>query len=247
LEGEGMDKQDDTNGLNFSPPRNLIAAHSMIQQWYIYESNGQAFAKEFFTLEHIMQFSMMAIRSALSDSLIWLFIYVLVGAVVYLIQENYLAVHVTEIFSHKIYGSPLFWMTKFASFMGLSFSTVLCIMMSRYYAGVVPKKAINSIFFTRAIFLTCFSVVAFLGLGVIFRALSDGSNLNNIYRYVSQVNPALAVKVYYFIVDYLRRALFESAIVVIVAGISSAYIPFFAIVFFRMYKKRKADLGICVE
>ena len=242
-----MHKQDDKNGLNFTPPRHLITAHSMIQQWYVSESNGQPYAKEFFTLEHIMQFSMVAIRSALVDSLIWLSIYVLGGAAVYFLQENYLTERVTQLFFWQIHGSPLFWFTKLASFMGLLFSSVLCIMMSRYYTGTVPKKAINSIFVTRAIFLICFSVVAFLILGVIFQVLSNETTLNNIYKYFSKVNPALAVKVYYFIVNYFRRALFESGIVVIVASIFSVFIPFLSISFFKVYKRKRTDLGIRVE
>ncbi len=242
-----MHKQDDTNGLNFSPPRHLITAHSMIQQWYVAESNGQPFAKEFFTLEHIMQFSMVAIKSALSDSLIWLSIYVLGGAIVFFLQQNYLSEKVTQLFFWQLNGSPLFWFTKLTSFMGLIFSSVLCAMMARYYTGTVPKKAINSIFATRAIFLMCFSIVAFLILGILFKWLSNDAVILYIYQHAAAVNPSFGEKIYYFLVYYLRRALFEAGIVGIIASIFSVIVPLVSILFFRVYKRKKEDLGIRVE
>jgi hypothetical protein len=241
-----MRKQDDKNALNFSPPPDLITAHSMIQQWYVAESSGQSFAKEFFTLEHVRQFSKVAIKSALFDSLIWLSIYVLGGAVVYILQENYLTEHMSQLLFWQVKGSPLFWCTKAASFMGLLFSSVLCIMMARYYAGTVCKKAINSIFVPRTIFLVCFSLVSFLLLGIAFKALSN-ENVIHIANLFALVNPELANKICYFTLYYLRRALFESAIVVLLASAFSVILPFLAISFFKFYKREKTDLGIRVE
>lgn len=238
------DKHDDTYGLNFTPPRNMIVAHSLVQQWYVAESSGEPFAKDFFTWEHVMQFSTVAIKSALADSLIWLGIYVLAGAIIYFVQENYLMERFTQLLFWQVKGSPLFWFAKLSSFMGLIFHTAICVSMSRYYTGTVPRRAVNTIFATRAIFLACFSLVAFLLLGVVYRALGTPQVLAHIILTLTRFRADLGEKASYFIIYYFRRALFEAGIVSLVASLACVIIPFLSIGFFRFYKRRKEGLGV---
>ncbi len=237
-----MDKHDDTYGLNFTPPRNLIVAHSLIQQWYVAENHGQPFSKDFFTLEHTMQFAFVSIKSALFDSLIWLFIYVLGGAFVYFVQYVYFSEQYTQILFWTFEGSPLYWFTKVSSFMGLIFSSLLCVMMARYYTGTVAKKAVNTIFTVRALFLICFSIVAFFVLGLFYKYIGNPNTINQIVELFVTFKVS-SDKIYYFVFYYLRRMLFESGIVLLCASTLSVLIPFLSIIIIRLFKKNKNDYG----
>lgn len=239
--------QHETQGLNFVPPRNLIIALSMIQHWYVAESKGQTFVKEFFTFEHTMAFSLVAIKSAFYDTLIWITLNVLGGSFVYFIQQGLLTEQTTQLLFWQVEGSPFFWFIKLTSFIGLAFSSVLCILMARYYTGVVPKKAINAVFATRAIFLLCFAFVAFFIFGLLYKHLANEEIIRTIYHHISSFNSSMASRFYYFVTNYFRRALFESGIVAVVASILAIILPFLSIMLFRFYKRKKTDLGIEVE
>lgn len=239
--------QEETYGLNFVPPKNLVIAHSMIQQWYVAETKGQPFEKDFFTLEHTMAFFKITVAQCFIDSVVWLVVYVLGGAFVFYIQEHYLAQQTTQFYFWISRESVLYFFTKLSSFASLAFSTILCIMMSRYYTGVVPKLAINAVFFTRALFLFCFALVAFLLLGMVYKILENEMLLKNIFGQLHIIKHMWAYNLYNFITGYFRRFLFESAIVILVSSAVSVLLPFFTIGFFRIYKRRKSDLGIEVS
>lgn len=232
-------------GLNFSPPHNLIHAMSEIQQWYLAEKNGQPFDKNFFTMSHTMAYSKVAIKSAFWDSLMWIGVYVFIGAIIFFVQENYLVDKSTDFLLWKdIKGSPVYWFSKISSFGSVVFSTTICIMMGRFYTGVIPKKAINTIFTVRSIFLACFALVAFVLLGVTYRFFSDPMFVNNITSFFSKFNQGFAYRIDYFVAYYFRRMLFESAITAVMVSLASIVIPFIAISTYRFIKQKKEEMGV---
>lgn len=241
-----MDKQN-FSGLNFVPPKNLITAMSEIQQWHVYESSGQPLGKDFFTMQHTMAFATIAVRSAFLDTFIWILGYLVLGALIYFVQENFLHERTTQILFWKVDGSPVYWFAKLASFGGLAFSTVMCVLMSRYYIGMVPRKAINSLFATRAIFLMSASFAVFLILGLLYRFLSDDMYILKASEFFLRFSESAALKFEHYVHYYLRRAVFEASIISIVASSVSVVIPFVAIGIYKAFKRRKQDLGVEVE
>jgi hypothetical protein len=222
----------------------MIDAMSEIQQFYLVESSGEPLSKDFFTMSHIMGFSKVGLNSAFRDSIVWLSLYVLVGALVYYIQENYLVERTTQILLWQVGGSPLYWFIKIASFGGLCFSTTICVMISRYYTGMTPKRAIKTLFLTRAMFLASFSVLSFVILGGMYRYLMNEQVLKGIYNYFFKINPAWASNSYYFLHNYFRRALFEAGITVLVASFIAITLPFISMLAYKIIKKKNRELGV---
>ncbi len=239
-----MNQQQSIQGLNFTPPATLIDAMSEIQQYYLVEQSGQPLHKDFFTMSHVMGFSKVGLHSAFRDSIVWLSLYVLIGAIVYYFQENYLSERSTQFLLWTVDGSPFYWFIKMASFGGLFFSTSICVLISRYYSGMTPKRAINTLFITRAMFLISFSLVSFLIMGLVFKFAMSDAAIENIYLYFSKINPNLARNISYFLQNYFRRALFEAGITVLIASAVSISIPFCSVLFFRVRKKKSRGLGI---
>lgn len=242
-----MDHRESSAALNFTPPSNIIDAMSEIQHYFLVEDSGQPMRKEFFTMTHTMGFAKVGITSALMDSIVWVVGYVFVGAIIFYVQENYLTERTTQLLFWTVNGSPLYWFAKLASFGMLLFSTVMCVLMSRYYTGTVPKRAINTLLTTRAMFLVSFSLISFILLGLLYKYLMNDQVIDKIYLHIAQMNAPFAEKIYYFLHNYFRRMLFESGITALIASTISVIVPFFSISYFRFAKKRKRDLGIIVK
>ena len=233
-------------GLNFTPPHNLIEAVSQIQQWHLAESSGQPFKSDFFTFSHMMGFMTVGIKQSLTDSVLWLLSYVVLGSVFAFAQEFGSIGKTTDLFFWKVNGSVPYWFCKIASYAGLAFSTFMCCYASRYYRGVVPKKAVSTLYHTRLFMLVCFSLVAFLGLGLVYKYLSDDT-VSRLYFWLSRSGYRHASEIAQFVMLYLRRALFEASIVVLVASAISVALPYLTIVLSRLYVKERDDLGIEVN
>jgi hypothetical protein len=237
-------QQSDGQGLAFVKPRNLMHAMSEVQQWYLGEKNGQPFDRSFFTMNHFMAFTEVALRSAFMDSVIWIFGYVLFGASVLFVQNNYLGEQSTQLLFWRISGSPLFWFARISSYAGLAFSTTLCVLMSRYFTGVVPKRAVNTLFSTRAIFLGSFALVSFLLLGLAYRLVRLEGFSETIYVHLHERNALFAARVYQFLEFNVPRVLFEAGITIIVACAVSIVLPYLTISYFRVAIRRREGLGI---
>jgi hypothetical protein len=232
------------NNLDFNPPTNIINAVSKIQNYYLVEKNGPL-EKEFFTGDHITAFTKVGLHSAFHDSIIWVIGYVLIGGLIYFLQENYLTLMSMDFpIIGEVKGHPLYWFTKMASFGFLLLSTGCCIWASRYYTGTVPKRAINTLFTARSIFLVSFALISFFLLGMLRKLLMDEGNITKIYQFVFRQNANLAEKIFYFIRDYFTRSLFESSILCLITATLSIIVPFITISYFRVMKRRKRHLGL---
>ena len=220
-------------------PHDIVNAVSKIQNYYLIESKGAEMAKEFFDLVHIRAFSQVGLTSALHDSVLWAIGYVLLGGIAYFIQDNYLTTVDTQVLRWTVHVSPLVWFTKLASFGYLSVSTGCCIYMSQYYIGVVCKRAFNTLFWSRAMFLLTFSISTFAVLGLLYKHVLTEANLLEFCRGVYKVSPDFAERLYRFLVDYFRPSLFESGIMSLVASAISIALPLITVVFFKYLKKKK--------
>jgi len=231
-------------GLQFPIPVTLLDAMSEIQQYYVVEKSGQPLDKEIFTPNHAKAFIWVGFHSALTDSLVWVFLYVLIGAGVFYVQENFLTDRVTQIFVWTVGGSPIYWFIKLASFGGLLFSTTFCVKISKFYTGTIPKRAINTLFMTRGMFLCSFSFLTFWLFGLLYKYLVNQQTIAAIYNIISRINPQQAEKVYYFLHNYLRRALFDASITVMLASAISIILPIIAVGVYRMRRERERGLGL---
>jgi hypothetical protein len=208
------------------------------------ESGGQPLHRDIFTWDHIWAYGWVGFHTALRDTLVWVVLYVVIGAPVYYFQEHYLTEKVTQIFIWNVSGSPIYWFIKMASFGGLFASTVMCGMMSRFYVGNIPKRAIHTLFVVRAIFLCTFSFLTFWLFGLLYKYLFNPEVITMIYTAVGRVSANHAQKIYLFINNYFRRALFEASITVIVASAISIIIPILTVGLYKIAGQRSQELGL---
>lgn len=239
---DGLHKK--SSDRHYPIPKSLLSAVSMIQRLKLMENGRKSLDKDFVVLEQSVGFLEVGIRSAWFDSLIWITGYVVAGAIVYFMQDNYLEEVKTQIFSWQLDGSPLYWASKAASFSGLLFSTGLCVYMSRFYIGDACKKAINSVFMARGIFLVSLSLFIFVALNGIKKfALSD-SGIEKTAAFFSFISRSFALNLFIFLHNYFKRALFEAGIIALLAGFASAVTPYISILIFRTLKKKEKILGL---
>ena len=228
-------------------PTNIVNATSKVQNYYLLESTAGAYRKEFFDLDHVRAFSSVGLKSALHDSVIWALGYILLGGIAYFVQDNYLTVQTMKIYHWTVRSSPFFWFTKTASFGYLVVSTGCCIYMTQFYTGVVCKRAINTLFMSRALFLATFALVTFFVLGMLNKYLFNEANILEACRLVFRINADFSERLYLFLSGYFRRSLFESAIVSLLASFLSVVLPLLSMLYFRYKKRKKEVLGIEVH
>ena len=228
---------------SFPMPKSLTGAVSIIQRLKLMENERRSLDKDFVVLDQVVGFSEVGIRSAWHDSLIWVVGYIFVGTIIYFLQENYLVETRTRILLWQLDGSPLYWISKAASFSGLIFSTGMCVYMSKFYVGIACKKAINSVLFTRALFLASFSLVIFVSLNTVSNVLLTGKVIEEFISSIAKISREAAMNLHWFLYKYLRRALFEAAIVGLLSAIASIITPFVSLIIFRVVRKRDRVLG----
>lgn len=239
-----QDNRQQQSTTSLPPPKNLIDALTEIQQYYVFERKGEHLDKDYFTLSHMRDFIAVGIHQAFMDSVIWVLFYVVLGSVVMYVQQNYLAIGTTQVLHWQIQGSPMFWFVKIMSFGGLSISTALCVWMSKYYAGTVPKRAINNLFSARGLFLICFAFIMFLILGILYKFIFTEAFIVKIYNQVRINNPKNAEKIWFFFWEYFRPSLWKASIIVVLSTVISTVLPFLTIGLFKALRKRNKELGL---
>jgi hypothetical protein len=129
-----------TDNRQYVKPRSIINVISEIQHYCMVEKLGKALPAEYLTLENSLGFFGVGAKSGLTEGL---FLLLLLPAV-----EFYLVPFVLK-------SPSLFWKTMFGSFPFLPViaNTFLCAYISRYFVGVVTRKAINAFFTGRMLVL----------------------------------------------------------------------------------------------
>ena len=129
-----------TDNRQYVKPRNIINVISDIQHYCMAEKLGKALPAEYLTLENSLGFFGVGAKSGLTEGL---FLLLLLPAV-----EFYLVPFVLK-------SPSLFLKTMFGSFPFLPViaNTFLCAYISRYFVGVVTRKAINAFFTGRMLVL----------------------------------------------------------------------------------------------
>jgi hypothetical protein len=129
-----------TDSRQYIKPRSILSVISDIQQYYMMEKLGKDLPTEYLTLENSLGFFNVGAKSGLTEGL---FLLLLLPAV-----DMYFVPFVLK-------SPSLFIKTMFGSFPFLPViaNTFLCAYISRYFVGVVTRKAINSFFTGRMLVL----------------------------------------------------------------------------------------------
>jgi hypothetical protein len=236
-----VEGHDPTSPSDFIP-KDIKDAAAKIQKYYLLESSAGDLAAEFFDIEHYTAYAAVGLKSALHDSIIWATVYVLLGAAAWYVQENYLPLQTTRIFLWTVQVSPLLWLVKTSSFGYLAATTGLCVFISRYYTGLVTKRAIRTLFMGRGTFLIVFSLMTFFIFGFSYRYGVTEDNIVAVSRFLYTVDPDFAANIY-SLLKYFRRSLFESAVISVLASTASIAVPLLTAIFFRFKKKKKDVIG----
>ena len=225
-------------------PKSLISAISLVQRLKLVEDDKRSLDGDYIVLDQIVGLSEVSIRSAWQDSLIWMIGYVLLGAVIYFVQDTYLSETSTQVLFWRLDGSPLYWMSKAASFSGLFFSTGLCVYMCRFHVGTVCKKAVNTVITTRAVLLVTISLSTFIVLAGVRKLLFSDTGVARMAHFLSFVSKGSAADSHYFFLGHLKRLLFEAGIVLLISSAVSAAVPYLSILLFRAVRRKDRVLGL---
>lgn len=170
-------------------PKNLLDAISEIQQFYVIESTGKNIPKAFFTLVQTMEFMKIGASSGFKEGMMLaLFLPVIELFFIPFILKN------PDIYAKIFFGS--------ISYLAIVFNSILCIYVSRYYIGVVTRKAINTVFVGRGLMLVLKAGLIYFVWAVISKMMARptsvwavakhfGSHAETVYYDILAIQPQI--------------------------------------------------------
>lgn len=170
-------------------PKNLLDAISEIQQFYVIESTGKNIPKEFLTLTQTMEFMKIGGTSGFQEGMMMaLFLPVIELYFIPFVLKN------PDIYARIFFTS--------ISYLAIAFNTILCVYVSRYYIGVVTRKAINTVFVGRGLMLLLKAGLVYCIWAVISKMMARptsawavakhfGSHAESVYYDIMTIQPKI--------------------------------------------------------
>jgi len=119
-------------------PETILTAISTIQHYYLMEQDGESIPGEFLTLEGMWDYFRLGFKTGFSEGMVLFLLFPLF--------EFYLIPFVLV----NPQGTVLYLFKGFP-FILLTFNTLLCFYISRYFIGIITRKAINNLFAGRMV------------------------------------------------------------------------------------------------
>ena len=138
-----------TNSGPVEKPKSILSVISEIQQFYMIEKMGQELPAEFLTLEGSLGFFNIGAKSGLTEGL---FLLLLLPAVDFYVMP----------FVLKSPGLLIKIMFGSIPYLPVIANTFLCAFISRYFIGIITRKAINSFFTGRMLILVAKSFMIYV-------------------------------------------------------------------------------------
>ena len=209
-----------TDNRQYVKPRSIINVISDIQHYCMAEKLGKALPAEYLTLENSLGFFGVGAKSGLTEGL---FLLLLLPAV-----EFYLVPFVLK-------SPSLFLKTMFGSFPFLPViaNTFLCAYISRYFVGVVTRKAINAFFTGRMLVLIFKSFMIY----VFYTLLTGLSTPERVWQ-LAQYSSKNAEAIYYGYMTMLPNIMpiaTRCSLLVMVAAI----LPYGVVFLMDMWRRSK--------
>jgi len=209
-----------TDNRQYVKPRTIINVISEIQHYCMAEKMGKDLPAEYLTLENSLGFFGVGAKSGLTEGL---FLLLLLPAI-----DFYLVPFVLK-------APSLFLKTMFGSFPFLPViaNTLLCAYISRYFVGVVTRKAINSFFTGRMLVLIFKSFMIY----VFYTLLTGLSTPERVWQ-LAQYSTKNAEAIYYGYMTMLPNIMpiaTRCSVLVMVAAI----LPYGIVFLIDMWRRSK--------
>ena len=197
-------------------PNNLLNAISEIQQYYVFESQGDDLPPDFFTLEMFMSFMKLGFSSSLREWIIFIFI----GIITYFLFPI--------IFNlNPITYSFLF---KYASFVSMLINTLLCVFISKFYMGKLTKRIISALLSGRCIGLALISLATY----IIFILIDELITKQRIFSLLQSISILFKNAPYYYYTFFKMKPFASAKIAIII--LISGLIPFISIFIVSIFR-----------
>lgn len=217
----------------YTPPKGLLMAISEIQNYYVIETSGKNIPTDFFSVAQVRDFFRTGSRTGFVEIFFTFIFFPLFG----FLMPSYLKFF----FGALSAGNFIFyWVLAFAPILGF---LPLCVYMSRFYAGLITKKAITSLLSGRAasiVFSGFFSAAFYLFLYSMSGDIKTGHYFVNAAYALHALNRNLPhLRAYYSLWFYAhcRGKFIDIAVSFIVVHGLSAALP--VMVFYVKYFKQK--------
>lgn len=220
-------------------PKTLINVFSRIQDLYLIEKAGNA-DKEVVTVERLSVLTIIGVKSALLDTIIWI-LFDFICILVFFWLSKYIVTDTTTAFLFfRFPGHPLLWFLYIASYGRILFSTGLCVGMAYYYIHTATKRAIRAVLFPRMAYMIALPVLTFLGFGLTVKKIFNYENLESV-QWFSNHLPNVHGQIYEFFVFAQRKA-FESSMEIIAVSMLSVILTSISLVVFWLLNKEEKEL-----
>jgi hypothetical protein len=235
----------DAGDASYQKPKGIIDAVSEIQQYHALESTAEeAIPAEFFTFKQQLDFFNIGFKSAFIEGLIFLMIVPFAEALYPSFKEYFLGQSLTLNEIITIYA---------ASYTPVIIMTVFLAAMSRYYSGILTKKAITALIWGRSMAFILKGIIAFvvwIAIGLV--AAQSPETIYQICDWSTAAfemfykNPLTPEQVYYYFYDAGLPAINSTATHVLMTMFFLAILPFITL-YWRHWQRDRDSRNVAVQ
>lgn len=214
--------------------RHIFNALSEIQRYHVIEDRSDEIPKEYFTIEQIIDYLKIGFKSGMLESFIFTALFCFLQVIYPSYKMYFLKTNVTTI---------EFWIFEILSYAPLLITTLFMMYISKYYKGLLTRRAIFALMNGRSFSFLLKGLLIFW----LFSWLRNVSleNPKSIYSFadftlfiVQFFKPNMsAEQLYVFYYKYMIPALYDTSYYVLYSMIAFAVLPYLTI-FYRGYRNR---------
>jgi hypothetical protein len=227
------------DGDAYQKPTSLISALSVIQRYFVIESNSsEDLPKEYFTFQQVWDFLKVGFKNGFIES------FILVTLLPFL-QTIYPSFKVF-FFNEKL-GHNEVMMLQSISFLPIVISTLFLIYLSKYYKRTITKKAIYSLFLGRSFAFLLKGFILYFILSYLYEISyvnpNDIYSILDVFRFVFNLVLPYEVNIdviYQYYYQFIAPAIKQTAMEIFSTMFIFSLLPFITIFFKGLLLKRKS-------
>ena len=230
-------------GQNVPRPNTLTEAYSEIQKLWGIEQGGGKVYKEYLTLSDFTGFANIGIQSAVKDTILFIILSLTSSIAFYFLEGYYLQDRTTEFLFFKLNGHPYYWISQTVSLFRLFGSTIICVMMGRYYIGNITRRAIQGVWIARYSYLFFCAFLCVYVLGLLFNHVLSEPLIMKMATFMAKTKYSYGSITYDFLY-YLKAETYKISMTMIGISALSFLLIVCTWIFFAIKNREDKELGL---
>jgi len=210
-------------------PAGLIDAVSEIQQFWVIESTGQNLPSDFLTIKGSLQFMMIGAKSGFWEGFMFAILIPLTLTFTSTIIMAEIGLKKDWFFQFLLY---------LAAFSPITFNTILCSFLGKYYIGNLTKRAANCLMNGRSVALLFKGIIVYFVFYFLGKYITPEIVASWVHK--TSFSPQTKEKIYDIMLEYFAK-LPEAGAFMIITSIVAAAVPFLIVYWQDAYRRKKIE------